>query len=274
MSIRRLDPSAVAAHFAEKGCTLLDECTTSTAPVRYVCACGREATTSWNRFQSGRVRCAGCPLNRADKLATARQQFEAAGCRLDATEYVNTTTPMPWACSCGNQSPQPITLAVFRCGHRCAACGRAKAVANIQKAAGRRRHSIGHVRRVFSRHGCRLLSEEYQNAHGTLSFVCSCGRTAETTLSDFQQTPRCPGCPNRLKGGKSLDIEDVRRTFAEAGCRLLEDVFPGTSTPVRWACSCGNATPRPIAYSNFVRGARCQSCAVLKRKQTRAAAGG
>lgn len=58
-------------------------------------------------------------------LQSAKMLFNEHNCELLATEYNNTSTPMPYICKCGNETT--ITLSDFKRGRRCRACGNQKA---------------------------------------------------------------------------------------------------------------------------------------------------
>ena len=125
--------------FARAGCRLVsDHYQNVHTKLDYVCSCGNEAVITYYQFSAG-TRCRRC---RADRLVASgnqhrprlsfshvRQVFGDQGCELLEDTYVNSKTPLRWACSCGNRNPRPMTFDNFARGQRCVRCGVAKRMA-------------------------------------------------------------------------------------------------------------------------------------------------
>lgn len=117
----------VKAYFEERGCELIsDEYRNSNEILDYICGdCGNTTTTRFSNFKKGH-RCKNC---RTKQVADSRRltyeevqkTFEDGGCTLLSEVYINSMTPLEYACSCGNKSK--ILLGNFKKGSRCMECG-------------------------------------------------------------------------------------------------------------------------------------------------------
>lgn len=118
-------------YYLEQGCVLLDVFVpASTDKLRYLCVCGNESSMSWYKFNAGH-RCQSC---RTAKATIARRKYTMADVSklftergktlLACGEFVNSSTPLKYKCSCGNESH--ITLNNFLRGKDCRYCGNAK----------------------------------------------------------------------------------------------------------------------------------------------------
>jgi hypothetical protein len=115
----------VKQFFEEQGCKLLStEYINSKSLLQYICNCGNESQTNFNRFLI-EARCWSCGIKKRSKttshtLEYVKQYFCEEGCKLLAVEYVNTKTPMLYICKCGNKAV--INFNKFQSGIRCPKC--------------------------------------------------------------------------------------------------------------------------------------------------------
>jgi hypothetical protein len=126
----------------------------------------------------------------------------------------------------------------FKKGTRCKMCKD-----NNQKL------SYEHIKNVFEKQGCELLSTEYVNSTTKLKYKCICGYITEIRWSDFQQGSRCIKCSNRERHV----YNDVYNYFKEQNCELLETKY------INFICECGEKSF--ITFNAFKNNAqRCPMC--------------
>lgn len=119
------------------------------------------------------------------------------------------------------------------------------------------------VEKIFLDEGCELL-DVYVNQRTKVKYRCSCGELSVITISDFKTGRRC-GCGNKKHGiERRFEIEEVKQTFEENSCILLEKEYTNSRTKMRYICSCGQESQ--ICYSSFKQGRRCFECGKEKNR--------
>lgn len=122
---QRLNFEYVRDFFKKEGCQLLaTEYLNAFTMMPYICVCGRYARIIWNSFQRGN-KCKTCSIEKLSvktrfSFEYVKNYFESNGCKLLATEYVNSYIKMPYVCVCGNISE--INFNKFCRGGRCNKC--------------------------------------------------------------------------------------------------------------------------------------------------------
>jgi len=153
------------------------------------CDKGHPFPMTLTSFNVGGHRCPICNTGGKYKydLEIAKEIFKAGNCELSAIEYINTDTPMPYICSCGNQSR--IALKEFMYGQRCKICG-------DKKTGDALRIPYIDTYNYFKDHGCELLSteDEIQNNKTIVKYICSCGNPDEVAIQKFKSGERCNKC--------------------------------------------------------------------------------
>ena len=117
----------VYKYFEDHDCELLEtEYIGVYIKMKYRCDCGNsDCKITFGNFKSGR-RCNECGRKKSAKkqrflFEDVKQYFEDHDCKLIATEYINSRTPMEYECNCGN-SDCKITFGHFKNGKRCMKC--------------------------------------------------------------------------------------------------------------------------------------------------------
>jgi hypothetical protein len=189
----------VKQHFTAEGCVLLEGAFFNAAtPLRYICRCGKESTTTYSSFRV-RPRCKDCGYEivssklRKFDLECVRKVFADAGCTLLAAEYKNSNTPLPYICVCGRQDRK--TFRNFRAGKRCQKCYDERRGQTI-------RYSEEFVRRAFEDAGCKWLGTKYEGAQAPTPFMCVCGKKAKIRFDHFMRGQRCRECGKKKIGEK------------------------------------------------------------------------
>jgi len=173
--------------------------------------------------------------------------FEDGGCEL-LGEYINCDIKVKYRCSCGNISK--ILLHNFRTGQRCKECNKNK-------------HSYKYVKKFFEDNGFELLEKEYTNNYIKMRYKYSCGDISKTIFNSFKRGHRCQKCGHKRQSNlKKLTYEEVKKTFEDNGCELLETEYIDSKTKMKYRCSCGNISK--IRFGDFKRGYRCRKCSIEK----------
>jgi len=197
--------------YKDGGCILLeDKYINSHIPMRYICECGNESTTSLSCFQSGH-RCAKCGGNEKHTNEYIQQYYKDRGCKV-LDKYVNNSIPMRFICECGKESKTNFNN--FKNGVRCKECGRQKTINGLK-------HSNEYIKKFFRDRKCEWLGDEYINNHTLMEFRCECGNESEITLRCFQRGQRCAKCGIEKISGKNStnynnDITDEEREIGRA----------------------------------------------------------
>jgi endogenous inhibitor of DNA gyrase (YacG/DUF329 family) len=132
--------------------------------------------------------------------------FQEHECELLEEEFLNTSTPMRYRCSCGNTSL--ICFSSFKRGSRCSDCKKRK-LANSS-----RKYTIDDVREIFSNKGCTLLETSYENSKQLLKYICKCGNSHKIRLTNFKdQGNSCPEC-------KKQALHDAFYRSVEVRCSI------------------------------------------------------
>ena len=184
--------------FTEQNCILIDKYNDARTPMRYICSCGNESKISFDNFKRGK-RCRQCGISKLkdtfkhsyDKVCA---DFLENGCILLSKEYENGHTPLEYICECGNKST--IRYFDFLKGKRCWNC---KSI----KLGDRDRLDHTYIKDYFEKEGCTLLSEQYENAHQKLRYVCSCGTLSEINFDKFKLGQRCYNCKMEKLSGEN-----------------------------------------------------------------------
>lgn len=191
---RKLNYEFVKKYFEEQGCVLLEnEYLHNKQKMKYICSCGRQSETTWNRFSRG-GRCMSCGhigkrCKKKPKYSYefVKNYFEEQGCTLLESIYAKSSTPMKYVCKCGRESI--VCFSNFKRGARCRLCANEKNIRNFLK--------YEYVEKYFKEHECLLLEKEYKGSQCKMEYVCSCGNKAITTWSRFRHGSRCRICLSR-----------------------------------------------------------------------------
>ncbi len=173
-------------------------------------------------------------------------------------EYINANQLIEYEClKCGHQSRTSLTFCLS--GRKCRKCVR-------KELADQQRHDYEYVKSVFEERGCELLSKEYINKDTLLDYICHCSKEARSTFGNFKKIRHCSNCVVEILGDNTrLNFEYVKAIFENEGCELLEDIYLNVNVKMRYKCSCGNIDHKD--FHHFVRGQRCDECAIKARKE-------
>jgi hypothetical protein len=104
-------------------------------------------------------------------------------------EYINSTTPMKYKCSCGNTAWGRLND--LNNGHRCFECS------------GRKKFTLDEINEFFSKNNCELLTTEYIGIDQKLEFLCFCNRIGNKTYREYRKFPCCSKCGVESKSGEN-----------------------------------------------------------------------
>lgn len=130
-----------------------------------------------------------------------------------------------------------------------------------------RRLTYEAVNEAFAEAGCVLLEKTYVNARASMRYLCECGNESTICYDSFKRGRRCKSCGFKKTADKQRhSLEDVKKTFVESDCVLLETRYINSNTPMRYICSCGNESS--ITFHRFKSGGRCMRCGTEKAAES------
>jgi hypothetical protein len=178
--------------------------------------------------------------------------FKEKGCIL-LDEYKNSSTQLNYICKCG--TPRKTTFNKFKTRkHGCRVCN------------GLEKYTQEQVEEIFNDGNCVLISN-YTGANDILEYICECGNTSNTTLSNFKKGKRCNECGlKKLSDQLKLDIGFVKQYFADNNCIPLFEEYFGVHVPLEYICECGEKGK--TSFSDFKSGKRCGNCRVQRIQET------
>jgi hypothetical protein len=185
----------VRNYFEEQNCKLLStEYKNSKTVIDYICKCGQQSKTIFERFKSG-ARCRKCCGKEKLTYEYVRNYFKERNCELLETEYINARTRMKYKCSCKHISH--ITWNNFQKGKRCMECSGSKQL------------TFDYVQNQFLQKGCVLLENEYINSKTTMRYLCICNTEWKSTWDNFKQgSYRCKYCADENTAKNSFQYKD------------------------------------------------------------------
>lgn len=163
-------------------------------------------------------------------------------CVLLDKEYKDNKTKMRLKCKCGVGFEANFAKFKYRNKRQCNKCSRA----NIPQHQPLSYDDVKNFIEVESESECKLLSENYINAHQKLKMLCKCGNVFETKFNHFKSTNQrqCGKCGRDLQAEqRRLKYEYVKHFIeveSKSGCKLLSEKFKNTNTRIRLQCKCGN----------------------------------
>lgn len=185
--------------------------------------------------------------------------FKENECELLESKYINSRTKMRFRCKCGNVLEK--TLARFKDAPRCRDCGHSNKKINNNTI----KYTYEEAKDIFEKGGCELLSTEYKNSSTKMKYICHCKEIKEITLNKFKQGQRCKECGNKRSGEKQgFTLEDARKEFENGNCKLIEDTYIDSKTPMKYICECNRVST--ISLGSFKRGRRCYECGLDKNR--------
>ena len=145
------------------------------------CPYGHQYGVSWSNFYSRKSRCPYC-YGRYLTYEQVRAYIQETGSELISDTYVNAHTHLNVKCKCGNI--YPITWNNYKNGKRCPKCCH------------NRKIDINYVKDFALKEGYEVLSSEYTNAYGKITFKCNHEHVFTIPWCYFQSGTRCLYCRN------------------------------------------------------------------------------
>lgn len=128
--------------------------------------------------------------------------------------------------------------------------------------------TIKEVREYFKSKKCELLAEEYIDSKKPLKFLCYCGKKDSKPFEKFKsRNSCCRDCGiEKRNNSRKLSFEQVKATFKENGCELLETKYINSKTKMLYKCKCGNISR--MSYENMRTGQHCRLCSYKKTAES------
>jgi len=179
-----------------------------------------------------------------------------SNCKLLSTEYKSFDSKLKLLCSCGEKFY--VTFGKFKAGKVvCNDCS--KKISN-----GKLRRSYKDVKVYIENNSeCKLLSNEYINAHENLKLKCSCGEIFHRTFANFKSSKHnlCPNCTQEIRTNyHRLEYESVKNYIEGFGCQLISKEYTNNSTQLEMLCKCGKAFYRSLDLVKRNDSCLCKKC--------------
>lgn len=193
---------------------------------------------SWDRGH----RCSICTRNKKLTYEFVKEQFEKEGYILLSKEYKGSKTKLEYICPKGHQ--HSVTWDNWKHGKRCPKC---------------RQINIDVVRLEFEEEGYTVLSNNYQNNHTKLDYICPNGHKHSISLNDWRSGHRCAVCAGLAKP----TIISIAGQFKQEGYTLLSTEYTNCHTKLDYLCSSGHL--HTTTWSTWQKGGRCPTCAHINK---------
>lgn len=129
------------------------------------------------------------------------------------------------------------------------------------------KYTLDTAKQIFSSNNCILLSTIYKNNKDILKFTCKCKVETEMTFKKYLVQLCCNACHSLTLIRKfKYTFNEVQKTFEDNNCKLISTEYINQLTDLDYICECKNKAK--IIFKVFLRGDRCQKCAIDKRKKT------
>lgn len=206
---------------------------------------------------------------RTKKLEEIRELLATEGYVLQSDAYINNRTKLQTICPNGHEWWS--TWDSIGQGKRCRQCylvGVEKAVATkktTRKSKPREQHRAEmyeKFRLALKTEGYTIDTDHYINNRTKVPLFCPRGHEWSASWNQFDSGKRCKQC--WIEDSRHSH-EEIVKELALEGCELLSE-YKGAMHRFKYRCSCGR-----MAYTrlkDFRKGARCQACSGVKRKET------
>ncbi len=185
------------------------------------------------------------------KFETIKNFYMEHGCILISIEkdYKNISSILEFKCKCNNPETCKKTFSAFQSTPRCS--NRRYNCMTQQQLELQEKYYLD-VATYFSDRGCKLLTLNYSNQYGDLSFICVCKNEAVKTFSNFKACPHCENC-------KGMTTQDMENFYIKNGCFLLQKL-PNVdrTTKRRFVCKCDIEDEK--TFHSFEKSPQCDYC--------------
>jgi len=208
----------VEKFFLQNECKLLSKYINGKTKLIFICHCGKEATTQFDRFIYSK-QCSSCGRqNGANKQSLGieyiKEFFRNNNCVLLSASYYKNSDKLNYICSCGNTSI--ITFNSFQYGHRCPKC-------SIEKLKNSQKIPFIKVKNLIKINKYKLLDENYINNSTKLNLICNKGHSCKISFGHFKNGKRCKQCYLDNNKGKNNPNWNPNKTSQE---RLNQRLLP------------------------------------------------
>lgn len=146
--------------------------------------------------------------------------FKEFECELITKEsdYENLSSRVDWKCKCGNISNSIFRVYKTSKTHLCKKCSYEIRKSNMDKygvenVGELKKYTYKDVYDYFTSQNCMLITDEYNNAHDNLEYVCICGNINITRYCDFKnKNSRCVECGSQKRIETNLKLYNVEHS--------------------------------------------------------------
>jgi hypothetical protein len=131
------------------------------------------------------------------------------------------------------------------------------------------KYNIDEVRDLFEAKGKILLDDIYVDNKTPMRYICDCGETGMTSLSNIINGHSCGKC--KLSGKPKVNFEFIRKYMADNDCELItpSNIYQNQISELRFKCKCGKISKH--TWKEFLaRRKTCgdKECSLKKRELT------
>lgn len=171
-------------------------------------------------------------------------------------KWINSTTPMRFRCSCGNEFTSTWNKFKSQNKRRCNEC--AKKEQYEQK-----RLPMDKVIEMVEAAGCEYVSGEYKNQKSVLNVRCSCGKVFPVIFDNLTngRSGLCPECMHKAQAvQQAYTLPEVAMIAWAYDAELLSDSYSNAHEPLRFRCKCGREFTTTMNRFTTLGKTRCDTC--------------
>jgi len=253
--MKRYSIEHIREEFRKKSYILISkEYKNSKRKLRVICPERHEYLTTWSNWKRGR-KCPICNRKKMSQLFRLRRNdilkikkaFKKEKYQLLTDKYINNKQRLEYICPFNHR--HYVTWNCWTKGQRCSYC------------AGVARKDIKFIRSEFIKEGYQLITDNYENNHQKLTYICPEGHKCKTTWNNWSNGHRCP---HRARPANRMNLEFIKSEFAKENYQLLTREYLNNVQKLENICPNGHR--QGINWASWRNGVRCSIC--YKKKQT------
>lgn len=234
----------------------------TTDKIKIQCGCGKEFTTTFNKFKTRNKRqCNDCGKKIFHEKTSLNIEYikifvkENSNCELISDYVYDSKEILKFKCKCGKEFNTSFNL--FNSGNKrqCADCGNTLLKEQFKI-------NIEEVNKYINDNGCKLLSTDIQYSNDMINIECSCGNIFKNTFTQLKGKRIfccCKECAEKYRAIRRLtNLSKIKNRIGN-DFELVSD-FEGVHKPIYIKHrQCGQTFETTV--SNFERNEkRCLCC--------------
>lgn len=212
--------------FESRGCVILEELEPikrkdgyNNRCYRYLCNCGRIATSTVSNFRAIKKPCPKCYL---PSIEDVKQLFHDVDCIPLFDRFDDKEQDLPFQCVCGEKDV--LKYVDIKRQKMCKKC-------ICYRLYQRYLETVD----LFEKNDCKLVSRWWVTVMDTIDYICKCNRPAKTTVNRFKAGHFCKKCAD---DEKSYTSENIKRFLEQLGCKLVGEYDRKNKNYIPYICKC------------------------------------